>query len=327
MDEAVARANSNVALVQSWGARLPELNLPYTGSISLTLDGPCSTVRWSNRPDLATDRITIDDRPAQGASALRLQAYVDLVRRAGAGRSPCEVTIETTPGGVPGVGRSTATFAALALAGSAALGRRPTPRELSILARRGTGSAARSVFGGFVESVGGELGDGSDCYAEPLAEPQHWPLAALIAVVECDAATPRATVSAHDLKRSPFFPAWLEAHDDDLEAVRDAILARDLDRLGRAMEHNCLKARAVALAAAPPIISWAPATLAVIERVHALRAAGRGAYFTVGAGPHVTVLCAPDDSAPVAHALANVAGVAHVVRTRPGGAAELVQRA
>jgi diphosphomevalonate decarboxylase len=325
MDEAVARANSNVALVQSWGARLPDLNLPYTGSISLTLDGPFSTVRWTNRPDLEADRITLDDRLASGAIARRLQAYVDLVRGAAGRRTPCAVSITTTPGGVPGVGRSTATFAALALAGSAALGQQPTPRELSILARRGTGSAARSVFGGFVESIGGELGDGSDCYAEPLAEPHHWPLAALIAIVEQAEPPTRSSYSAHDLKRSPFFPAWLEAHDDDLEAVRAAVLARDLDRLGRAMEHNCLKARAVGLAARPPIISWAPATLAVIERVHALRDAGRAAYFTVGAGPHVTALCTPADTDHVAAALTEVAGVARVVRTRPGGAAELVR--
>src|SRR5262245_19196145 len=106
MDEAVARANSNVALVQSWGARLPDLNLPYTGSISLTLDGPFSTVRWTNRPDLHADRITLDDRLATGAIARRLQAYVDLVRGAAGRRTRCAVSIITTPGGVPGVGRS-----------------------------------------------------------------------------------------------------------------------------------------------------------------------------------------------------------------------------
>ncbi len=325
MHEAVARANSNVALVQSWGARLPELNLPYTGSISLTLDGPCSTVRWSDQTDLASDRIIINDRPAGGTAARRVQNCIDLLRAAAGGRGCCALTIETRPSGLIGVGAAAATFAALALAGSAALGWQATPRQLSMLARRGTGSAARSLFGGFVEGLGGELGDGSDCYAEPLAAQQRWPLTALIAVV--DSAPPASAIaSSDDLKRSPFFPAWLEAHDDDLEAVRAAILARDLDRLGVAMERNCLKARAVALAAQPPIISWTPATLALIGQVYALRRDGCAAYFTVGGGPNVTVLCAPPDAEAVSTALSAVAGVTRVLRSRPGGDAELMQR-
>ena len=322
MEEAVARANGNVALIQSWGARVPALNLPYTGSISLTLEGVASIVRWRNRPDLDHDRVTVDAHPARGGTARRLQSYIDLVRGLAGRQTPCEVAIETAPGRLRGVGTSTAAFAALALAGSVALDLPATPRQLSMLARRGTSSAARSVFGGFVEGLGGELGDGSDCYAEPLAAPQHWPLAALIAVVERGDAP---AASAHDLKRSPFFPAWLEGHERDLDEAREAVLARDLDRLGTVMEHHCLKARAVGLAAAPPIISWAPATLATIERVHELRAGGRAAYFTVGAAPHVTVLCAPGDAATVAAALSDIPGVARVVQSGPGTAAALVE--
>ena len=324
MEEAVARANSNVALIQSWGTRVPALNLPYTGSISMTLEGLPSTVRWQNRPDADRDHITVNERPASGTTARRLQSYVELIRTLAGRRTRCAVAIETTPGRVRGVGATTAAFAALALAGSVACDLPTTPRQLSMLARRGTSSAARSVFGGFVEGVGGELGDGSDCYAEPLAAPQHWPLAALIAVVE---GSPAPAASAHDLKRSPFFPAWLEGHDDDLDAARHAVLARDLDRLGSVVEHHCLKARAVGLAAVPPIIGWAPATLAVIERIHALRASGRAAYFTVAAAPHVTALCAADDAASVAAVLADTPGVVRVVRSGPGGGAYLVRPA
>ncbi|MEO8602447.1 MAG: diphosphomevalonate decarboxylase [bacterium] len=326
MDEAIARANANVALVQSWGWRTPDLNLPYTGSISLTLDGLCSTARWSNRPDLDGDRLTINGRPTTGPTAERLHAHIERLRRAAGRQTRCAVTIDT---GMrrDGLGALTAAFAALSLAGSAALDLNPTPRELSILARRGTGSAARSVFGGFVEVQGGELGDGSDCYAEPLATPEHWPLAVLIAAVRTNGRRGVTAAPAHDLKHSPFFPAWLEAHDNDLESLRAAVLARDLERLGSVMEHNCLKARAVALAAVPPLITFAPATVAVIERVHELRAAGCAAYFTVGAGPHVTVLCAPADSRVVAAALADTPGVADVLQSAPGEAAALVSAA
>lgn len=321
MDEVVARGNGNVPLIQSWGMRESALNLPYTGSLSLTLDRLEATVRWRHCPAVRRDEIVIDGMPAAGATAGRLQSFIDLLRDGAARAGACAVTITTAAAGARGIGMTTAVFAALALAGSVALDRPRTPRLLSMLARRGTGSAARSMFGGWVEGVGGELGDGSDCYAEPLADADHWPLAALIAVVDAPAAS---RGGAHDLKRSPFFPAWLQAHEDDLDAARAAIRARDLERLGAVIEPHALRARAVALATVPPIISWAPATVSVIACVHALRAAGRAAYFTVGAAPHVTVLCAPGDAAAVAASLVDIPGVTRVIRSGPGDGARLV---
>ncbi|MBX3026941.1 diphosphomevalonate decarboxylase [bacterium] len=317
----VARAYGNVPLIQSWGMREPALNLPYTGSLSLTLDRLESTVRWQARRDLRHDELTVNDRPAAGAMGERLRGFIDLLRRCAGRTTPCAVSIAT--GRTSGIGATAATFAALALAGSVALELPTAPRQLSMLARRGTGSAARSVFGGFVEGVGGELGDGSDCYAEPLAPPAHWSLAALIAVV--DATAPPA--DAHALKRSPFFPAWLEGHEDDLDAARAAVRARDLERLGGLIEHHCLKARAVALAATPAILGWAPGTVAVVERVRALRAAGQAVYFTLGAGPHVTALCPPDAAAAVAAALVETPGVARLICAAPGAGATVVQAA
>lgn len=324
MEEVVARAYGNVPLIQSWGMREPALNLPYTGSLSLTLDRLASTVRWQVRPGLRRDELTVNDRPASGTMAERLHRFIELLRRRAGRATPSAVSIATAGARLPGIGASTAAFAALALAGSVAFDLPTAPRQLSMLARRGTGSAARSIFGGFVEGVGGELGDGSDCYAEPLAPPAHWPLAALIAVVD-GASAPH--VDAHALKRSPFFPAWLERHEDDLDAARAAVRGRDLDRLGTLIEHHCLKARAVALAATPAILSWAPGTVAVIERVRALRATGQAVYFTVGAGPHVTALCPPDAAAAVAAALVEAPGVGHVICAAPGDGATVVRAA
>jgi diphosphomevalonate decarboxylase len=324
MHDVVARGNGNVPLIQSWGMREPRLHLPYTGSLSLTLDRLESTARWRERPDLERDEIVIDGRPATGATAARLQRFIDLLRQRAGRCVPCAVTIATSAAGTRGIGATTAAFAALALAGSVVLDLPTAPRQLSMLARRGTGSAARSIFGGFVEGVAGELRDGSDCYAEPLAAPEHWPLAALIAVLDQG---PGARADAHEVKRSPFFPAWLEGHEEDLDAARDAVRRRDLDDLGALIEHHCLKARAVALAARPPIVGWAPATLAVIDRVQALRAAGCRAYFTAAAGPHVTVLCAPEQAAAVAAALVDAPGVARVIRCAPGTGAAVVRSA
>lgn len=326
MAEAVARANSNVALVKYWGKRNEALNLPYTGSISITLGGLTTTVRATTRDDLGGDQVILNGRPGIPPATARITAYLDLLRRVAARPTRLTVELESNFPVAAGLASSASTFAALAAAGSAALGIELTPAQLSILARRGSGSAARSIFGGFVEWLGGELGDGSDSYAIPIAAADHWDVGFAIAVT---AEEPKPVGSgagmAHSVKQSPFFPAWLEGQEQDLDAVRRGILARDLTVVGEAMEHNCLKMHAVALAARPSLLYWKPATLAVIARVQELRNECIEAYFTIDAGPQVKVLCPLAERDAVADALRRVPGVQRVLLSQPGGGVELVE--
>ena len=320
MPEATAAANSNVALVKYWGKRDEALNLPYTGSISITLDGLTTTATVATCRGSGRDRVVLNGRPAEGAVAGRIGSYLDLLRRTADRRSRLDVSVSTNFPVAAGLASSASTFAALAAAGSAALGMETSPQQLSILARRGSGSAARSIFGGFVEWLAGELSDGSDSFAAPLAPPEHWDVGIAIAITDPG---PKAVGSgagmAHSVKHSPFFPAWLEFHDDDLAAIGRGILDRDLQTVGTIMEHSCMKMHAVSLAARPPLVYWKPATLAVIQRVRALRDEGIEAYFTIDAGPQVKVLSSLADRDAVAEALRRVAGVAEVLLSKPGG--------
>ena len=159
-EAAVARANANVALVKYWGKRDPALNLPATGSISLTLDGLAVEARVAFA-SAASDRFVLDEAPARGEEAARLARFFDLVREeAGRHERVDVVTRSAVPRGI-GLASSAAAFAALALAGSRAAGLRLEPPALSALARRGSGSAARSIFGGFVEWRAGKTHDES----------------------------------------------------------------------------------------------------------------------------------------------------------------------
>src|SRR5207237_2240063 len=111
---------------------------------------------------------------ARGEEAARVTHFLDVLRReAGRHERADVVTRSTVPRGI-GLASSAAAFAALALAGSRAAGLELTPSALSALARRGSGSAARSIFGGFVEWHRGERADGVDSVAELLAGPEHW---------------------------------------------------------------------------------------------------------------------------------------------------------
>jgi diphosphomevalonate decarboxylase len=224
-----------------------------------------------------------------------------------------------------GLASSASGFAALALAASRAAGLTLDRTTLSILARQGSGSAARSVYGGFVELHAGIADNGRDALAEPLAD-EDWPLSVLVAITS---ERPKPVSSAVGMRRtvqtSPFYGGWVKAAPADLDAVRAAVRERDLERLGELAEHSCLKMHGLMLSTRPPLIYWTPATLAVIEAVRALRAAGQPAWFTVDAGPQVKVLCEPGAAARVQRALEVIDGVQRVIATGPGSGA-LIER-
>ena len=318
-----ARANVNLALVKYWGKRESSLNLPATGSISVTLDGLWveAEIAFDDGPG---DRVVIDGSPGGGDEAERVVRFLDVVRAEAGRREHARVA---TRGSVPrgiGLASSAAAFAALALAGSRAAGLRLEPPALSALARRGSGSAARSVYGGFVEWRRGERDDGRDSVAVQLAPPERWDVRVVVAVTT---STPKAVSSRAGMTRaaaSPFYPAWVAGADADLDEARAAVAARDLEALGLLAEHSALKMHAVGLAARPPLLYWRGATLECVHRVWALRAEGTPAFVTIDAGPQVKVLCLPADAATVAEALAAVPGVERVLTCVPGGGAQVV---
>src|SRR2546425_8125034 len=161
-----ARANVNLALVKYWGKRDGVLNLPATGSISLTLDGLSveASVAFGGGE---ADRVEIDGAEAAGDEALRVVRFLDLVRAETGRRERALVTTRSTvPRGV-GLASSAAAFAALALAASRAAGIALDPPGLSALARRGSGSAARSIFGRFRAWHRGGPADGRASFPPP----------------------------------------------------------------------------------------------------------------------------------------------------------------
>src|SRR5699024_7958609 len=198
-------------------------------------------------------------------------------------------------------------------------------RGLSRLARRGSGSAARSVFGGYAEMQRGEAADGQDAVATPLLAADAWPLAVVVAITHSQA---KAINSSHGMGNtaasSPFYPRWVADAETDLAAMRHAIAQRDFHALGQLAEHSCLKMHALMLSTQPGLIYWNAATVAAMHAVRALRADGVPVYFTIDAGPQVKALCPPRYSDRVAAALTAVAGVESVLPTMLGPGARLL---
>ncbi len=318
MQAAGARARSNIALVKYWGKTAGTLNVPAVGSISITLDALWSDTEVAFDPALASDELVLDGKPRPDGLG-RVSACLDILRdMAGIGTRATVVSRNNFPTGA-GLASSASGFAALVGAGARALGLDLSPKELSIVARQGSGSAARSIFGGFVEMRAGTNADGRDSHAEPLLPGREWPLDIVVAVT---ATGEKPVGSGSGMRRSarssPYYGSWLETHPPDMELCRKAIHARDFEALAEVAEASCLKMHAAAMAARPALIYFNGVTVEGIGLIRELRRSGLPVFFTVDAGPQIKAVCAPDARAAVRDALAGLPGVVETIETGLG---------
>jgi diphosphomevalonate decarboxylase len=319
---ATAVATSNIALVKYWGKRDAALNLPATGSISVTLDGLRTRTTVAFEEGLEEDEVRLDGAPGDR----RTQRFLDVVRGLAGIDTRARVTSANDFPTGAGLASSASGFAALAVACDAALDLGLPPAALSALARRGSGSAARSLVAGFAEMRPGTAADGHDAHAVSLAPPEHVPLRVLVALTT----RARKAVGSGEAMRlseatSPFHGPWLAATARDLDAMRHAVQAADLEAMGTVAERSCLLMHAVMMASDPPLLYWNPATVGALRAVQDLRAAGTGTWFTIDAGPQVKALCAPADAPAVEAALRAVPGVLDVLTLAPGAGARVVE--
>ncbi|NNE17033.1 MAG: diphosphomevalonate decarboxylase, partial [Myxococcales bacterium] len=222
-----------------------------------------------------------------------------------------------------GLASSASGFAALAAAATRATGQELDLTRLSALARRSSASAARSVFGGFVELAAGAPGE-DGLAARPIAPPGHWDLRLVVAIT---AAGPKFVGSTEAMERSrttsPFYDAWVASAPRWCDAVKQAIHDRDLELLGTAMEQSTLSFHCCAITSQPSTLYWSPATIAAFQTVTHLRASGVPVWSTMDAGPHVKALCEAVDATRVADALKQTPGVLRVLFTTPGSGIEV----
>ncbi|BBA98094.1 putative diphosphomevalonate decarboxylase [Actinacidiphila reveromycinica] len=328
-EEATAVAHPNIALIKYWGKRDEDLVLPRVDSLSMTLDVFPTTTRVRLRADAAHDQVTLNGAPARGEALRRVVAFLDLVReRAGRAHRAVVDSENTVPTGA-GLASSASGFAALAVAAAAAYGLDLDATALSRLARRGSGSASRSVFGGFaVWHAGPARGTAQEAdlasHAEPVPTGDLDP-ALVVAVLD---AGPKEVSSRTAMRRtvdtSPLYESWAASSGADLAEMRAALLAGDIETVGEVAERNALGMHATMLAARPAVRYMTPATLAVLDRVLRIRRDGVPAYATMDAGPNVKVLCRRADAGQVAAALWEAAADGTVLVAGPGPGARLL---
>ncbi|HEX7368864.1 MAG TPA: diphosphomevalonate decarboxylase [Rhodanobacteraceae bacterium] len=323
--QATATAQPNIALVKYWGKRDATLNLPAAGSLSITLDALHTHTRVRFDPTLDADDITLNGKRDEKQSR-KLSAFLDLFReRAGTAIRAHVESENDFPTGA-GLASSASGFAALAIAIDHALDLHLQPRELSVLARRGSGSAARSIFGGFVEMDAGTREDGTDAFATPLLEASAWPLEVVVAITTRKQKATSSSIGMQASQRtSPYYRDWVASVPGDLADARAAIAARDFEKLGVTSEASCMAMHAVMLATRPALVYWNGATLECLQRIRTLQSEGVPTFFTIDAGPQVKAVCLPGTSARVAEALRDAPGVEEVLVSGLGEGARVVE--
>jgi diphosphomevalonate decarboxylase len=193
--------------------------------------------------------------------------------------------------------------------------------ELARLAGEASGSAARSLFGGFVELQAGD----DRIEVGQVLDAAEWPLEVIVAVT---ATGPKPVGSGEAMIRgagtSPFYSNWLERQDEDMRAARHAVVNRQFDALAAVAEHNCMKMHSVMWTSRPAIVYWNAATLSCLEAIRDLQAAGHGVFFTIDAGPQVKAVCLPESTDTVEATLGGIPGVVRTMRSGLGSGARLL---
>jgi diphosphomevalonate decarboxylase len=323
MKSAAAQAHPNIAFIKYWGNRDAALRLPLNGSISMNLAGLYTRTTVSFQPSLPFDELIINGREVTGPALERVSSLLDLVRQQARLEAQAEVVSENNFPSGAGIASSASAFAALALAASAAAGLQLDETGLSRLARRGSGSACRSIPGGFVEW---RMGTGDeDSFAASIAPPDHWPLADCIAIVS-EAHKPTSSTQGHALAAtSPLQAARLADAPRRLDICRRAIPERDFAALASIVERDSDMMHAVMMTSDPPLHYWMPGSLAVMDSVRAWRRDGLPACSTVDAGANVHVICPETHMQDVAARLRSIADVKDVLVARVGGPAHLME--
>lgn len=319
MSTITAQSHPNIAFIKYWGNCEPEARIPANGSISMNLDGLHSRLEVTFDPSLEGDELVLNGQLTSGDALQRVSDHLDRVRRLAGINTFAHVDGSNNFPMGTGIASSASAFAALSLAASKAAGLDLDQRALSQLARQGSGSACRSVPGGYVEWL--VSGCEVDSYAVSIAPPEHWQLVDCVAIVSREHKATGSTEGHSLAYTSPLQVGRVDDAPRRLDICRSAILQRDFDALAEIMELDSNMMHAVMMTSTPRLIYWAAATLSIMGEVVSWRNSGVPACYTIDAGPNVHVITLAEQAEGVVERLKAIPGVLDVLTAPPGGPA------
>jgi len=321
--KAAAIAHPNIAFIKYWGIRDEERKLPSNDSISMNIGCLSTRTSVAYDPQLTSDTLTLNGERVEGEPLSRVSQFLDRIRKMAGANLYAHIDSENNFPIGAGIASSASAFAALALAGTAGLGLNLSEEALSRLARFGSGSACRSVPGGFVEWRTNE--DTGESYAFSIASKNHWALVDLVAILSDQHKQVGSEAGMLGADTSPLQAARIQDAPRRLELCRSAILNRDFDALAQVTEQDSNLMHAVMMTSHPPLFYWHPQSLAIMLSVRDWRAEGIPVTYTLDAGPNVHVICLQEAMPEVLSRLRQITGIIDVLKGVPAGPARLLQ--
>ena len=285
-----ARAHTNIALIKYWGKADEALIIPMNNSLSVTLDRFYTETRVTFDETLTEDQLILNGEAVNAKESAKIQRYMEMIRKEAGISEHALIESENFVPTAAGLASSASAYAALAGACNEALQLGLSDKDLSRLARRGSGSASRSIYGGFKKKKKGN--DDETSFAHRV-EADGWENElAMVFVVINNKSKKVSSRSGMSLTRdtSRFYQYWLDNVEPDLKEIKEAIAQKDFKRMGEVIEANGLRMHATNLGAQPPFTYLVPESYDAMRIVHECREAGLPCYFTMDAGPNVKVL-------------------------------------
>ncbi|OGK18081.1 diphosphomevalonate decarboxylase [Candidatus Roizmanbacteria bacterium RIFCSPHIGHO2_01_FULL_39_8] len=283
-----AIAPSNIAFIKYWGKKDEELRLPANGSISVNLSNLTTTTTVEFNKNLKVDDITINGKK-DGKKTDRAIQHLNRIRASARISTKAKVVSRNNFPTAGGLASSASGFAALSVAGTKAAGLSLHKKELSILARQGSGSACRSIPDGFVEWLDGDTNETS--YAVSLYPPSFWDLSIVVVLAGSEEKSVLTSEGMQLVKSNSFYPVRLSHIGEKIRKMKQYMKEKDFEKLGSLVEAEALELHSMVMTSTPPIIYWQPLTIKVVRLVQEIRRKYFPVYFTIDSGPHVCIIC------------------------------------
>ncbi len=322
--KATAWAPVNVALIKYWGKDDLRFRLPSNSSFSVCLKrlGTLTTVEFSQ--DFIKDKVGIDGSIAEERDLDRVVGHVDHMRKLRGVQYPVQIESKNNFPMSVGLSSSASGFAALSKATDSALELGLSPRQLSRIARMGSGSASRSVPDGWVEWRAGTSDVSS--YSESIFPADHWDLRVLVILLSQDEKRVSSTDGHAAAQTSPFFKVRKREIRKKLVNMKTFVQERNFSLFGELLEDEALNMHAVMLTSKPNLIYWLPETVRVMQAIQDWRAQGLESYFTINTGQNVFVFCKPKDENRLVRKLSRLEGVIEIRRDSIGRGAKIIKK-
>jgi len=320
--KATARAHSNIAFVKYWGRKDESLRLPTNGSISMNLSNLYTTTTVEFISSLKQDDIVVNGVRDKAINR-RISKHLDRVRSITKKKLLAKVVSQNNFAADAGMASSASGFAALTVASIAATGVHLSEKELSILARQGSGSACRSIPDGFVEWLGGDTSEES--YAYSLFKPNHWDICDVIAVISSKKKDIPTSIGQQNAQTSVFFNTRLKHINEKIKRCKELLKEKNFDEFGKLVELEALELHSIMFTSWPSLIYWEPVSLTVMKTVAKLREEGIPAYFTIDAGPNIHIVCFKKYVEGVKKRIDTIPGVSETIMNTASTGSHLIE--